>query len=714
MGRRVFLQYWLMVIALVGCADPASLPESAEAPPPAPLNDSSRPTAMNPDGDTPPESDAAGLDVALPSASMDATVMDMGEVTFDMAGPSPAGDAAPEQDMADPAPDAAAIPDAASAMDAESPLPLDMALEPDAAPPPVGPQNDLCTNAAVIPTAGQHAVRASTRRATPTEMGLPTPDRLGPDLWYRFTLNAATEVTLHMAAIGDWDPYLLVYRGACAALVEVAENDDERPGVLDPRLSNVFPAGRYFVRAAGYDRSESGGFDLSARFAEPIYLDEAFFGATHNSYSGEARRSIEAQLDHGIRLLEFDIHDDDYANRGDFRIGHDRPDDEVDGRAPNPASAELSDWLSVVADWSEATPDHAPLFIVLDFKDNAANNHSFGQGNLAALNATIESVFGDRLVWAADVSPRGAGWPTVGQLRDRILVIISGHAASRRGYRDDQGFRPAVAMNTRGTVVEVHDDGNDTLWYWQGTYVSATDTIRWTNHGRYDSGIDPDVAINRNGVVVEVHKSQNRDRLYYRIGRIRADGHGIDFNDSRDYDDGIVPTIEFIDDGRVREIHQSQNNRQRWVREGTVNVVDGTIDWYAHERTDAPLPDKTATTVNYLGRDRTVSVRRRDADDRLRYQTGNGPDTPIQYPQIAFVEGQPGDDWIGEDIRFFAAGSGGDAERFLRDWMNRGGLVRQWNYNAVNEDFVPHFPATDFPFAQWYTDHLDALGAVAQ
>jgi len=612
--------------------------------------------------------------------------------------------------------------DLESGPDGMLPAPPDAAPVPDQAvlPPPMdaGPQiegvaNNECAGAIRIEADGTQIIRGDTSEADATLFGIPDPGEWGPDVWYGFVLDATTEVTLDIVADGDWDTYLFVYGGGCDGLEWVAENDDANGAGLNSRLTQVMPRGRYAVRVAGFDEDEFGPFTLTATFSEPVAFDDAIFGATHNSYSGGARRSIEAQLDQGIRLLEFDVHDDDYQNRGDFRIGHERPGDEVDHNPPNPPDDALTGWLLTVAEWSLENEGHSPITVVLDMKDNVANNHRFSEGNLAALNNKIAATMDRQLLAALTVPPRGGGWPSVGELRGRILVVISGDEASRRGYRDDEGFRPAVALNTLGHVVEVHDDGDDTLWYWHGRYASATDTVVWLNHGRYDTGIDPAVAVDQNGVVVEVHKHQGRSRLYYRVGRISEDGRGVDWNSSHDYDDGILPTIQFIGPSRVREIHQSQNNRQRWYREGVINVVEGTIDWQAHGRTDDAMPDKTQAQASINGRIRRVEVRRRDADNRLRYRTDDGPDAPIQYPQLAFVEGQQGDDWIGDDIRFFAAESGGEGDEFLREWMNRGGVARQWHYDEVNPDLVSQFPATNVPFAQWYVDHLEALDAVA-
>src|SRR5690349_14314601 len=85
----------------------------------------------------------------------------------------------------------------------------------------------------------------------------------------------------------------------------------------------------------------------AAAAPDDLPFASAVFRATHNSYSGNAdgaKGSITAQLDSGVRFLEFDIHDNGYAAAGDYGIGHSSPGDLVD-HTGNPASNNLRPWL---------------------------------------------------------------------------------------------------------------------------------------------------------------------------------------------------------------------------------------------------------------------------------------------------------------------------------------------------------------------------------
>jgi len=352
--------------------------------------------------------------------------------------------------------------------------------------------------------------------------------------------------------------------------------------------------------------------------------------------------------------------------------------------------------------------------VVIDVKDNLLDNRSREDGNLAALNHTLSTVFRSSLFRADSVGVRGSEWPALAAMDGKVLVVLSGHHDTRLGYTRDIGASPAVAMNTRGVVVEVHDDGRDDLWYWTGNYQAATGQVHWRGHARYDSGRTPAVAMDSAGVVVEVHRDDDSFALWYRVGQARADGTGIDFGDSHRFDTGRYPSIAFIGPGQVREVHQSQNNNQRWFNTGVVDSATWTIQWNAHDRTGDPFYVRDAVTLRVGGNDRTVAVATTENGGYLRYSTDRLQDQPIRYEPLAFVEVQMGDDGeVPADRHFFAAEvGGGGVPNFVEQWRNRGGLVRLWGYNQEIVGVLPNFPATDQPFAQWYLRLLRRIDAV--
>ena len=246
---------------------------------------------------------------------------------------------------------------------------------------------------------------------------------------------------------------------------------------------------------------------------ENQYISDMVFQSTHNSYTGHEKGSIIEQLDQGIRFLELDVHDNDYTSLQSYRIGHGQVGSEVSLGNGNPTRYHLHDWLQVIYEWSVDHPNHSMLTIGLDIKDDLTDNHSYEQGNLAALNDLIIDQFASRLLKATD-------WSTelrVSDTRDKIQVILSGDRETRKLYKRDKGYNPAVAVNDLGQVIAVHDSGQGTLWYWTGQ-VSSSGFIEWKRHGFYGTGMLPAIALNNEGWFVEVHQSENSNNIWSHVG----------------------------------------------------------------------------------------------------------------------------------------------------------------------------------------------------
>ena len=294
-------------------------------------------------------------------------------------------------------------------------------------------------------------------------------------------------------------------------------------------------------------------------------LAECVVRSTHNSYSGNfsgQRGTITDQLDAGVRFLEFNFHDSPWSiGSPSYLIGHSAPGAEVWTDGDNPDGPDLEAWLETIADWSAAHPGHLPITVLLDSKGNLTDNPSFAHGNLAFLNALVSSVFGTKLLLAADVPGK---LPIVAEMLGRIVVVLSGNLETRLGYLRDEGFAPAIAVNDGGDAVEVHHSGSGDLWYWTGK-VQADGTVAWYRHGKYDTGTNPAVALNNSGWVVEVHQSENNATLWYTVGKLTSE-HEILWVDAKEFDTGITPTVKFVDlDGlELHEVHVSEGTGKHW------------------------------------------------------------------------------------------------------------------------------------------------------
>jgi hypothetical protein len=430
----------------------------------------------------------------------------------------------------------------------------------------------------------------------------------------------------------------------------------------------------------------------------------AVFRATHNSYSGNiagARGSIGQQLDAGVRYVELDVWSGAYASTGDYQIGHGSAGDQVDHTGGNPAGNQLRAWLTTVDSWSAAHPVAAPITVMLDLKDDPTTRTSYANGNFAALNQEIGDVFGPRLVRSLDTpGPLGP----VGTLRGHILVLLSGSASARTGYRRDTGSNPAIAINTKGQVAEVHDNGSGTLWYWTGQY--GTDgRLTWLRHGNYDTGKNAAVALNDNGTVVEVHQAPSGTNLWYRVGHLDGAGE-ITWSAATKYDTGVLPTVAFTDPAgsALREIHKSASNAQDWEWLGTAGAT--SITWTTHSATaDARFPTTTASAAG-----RTVSV----AGGTLTATTDRAPAERIRYPQVAFVEYQAGDSAeLKAGALFWAATASNKS--FILSARQAGVSARGWDFDSASlaTDPLANFPATNTPNAAWYQTLLNRPDAVS-
>jgi hypothetical protein len=456
------------------------------------------------------------------------------------------------------------------------------------------------------------------------------------------------------------------------------------------------------------------GAAAAALPGDDLPFASATFRATHNSYSGNldgGKGSIVSQLDSGVRFIEFDVHDNGYATNHDYSIGHDSPGDLVD-HAGNPSSNLLRDWLQTVSTWSAAHPTAAPLLVMLDLKDDLTDNTSFAAGNLAALNKEVSDAFGSRLVMARDV-PGALG--TIGSLRGRVLTLLSGDAGSRTAYRRDVGADPAVAINAHGQVVEVHDDGDGSLWYWTGTY-GADGRVTWSRHGRYDSGTTPAVALNDNGQLVEVHKSQSANTLWYHVGQLGADGE-ITWSPSKQYDSGVQPTISFVNGGTtLREVHRSQSNSQNWDWDGTLNATALTVSWNTatHGTTSDPLYNKAVAVQGSAQVAVRTGVDGAAPAQTLLYSTDRVGSDRVRYQQTAFDEYQDGDAAILQEGALFYAATATDSA-FLTSARNSGHVVRGWDFDSASDATSPlvNYPATNHPSDAWYVSLLTQAGAVS-
>jgi hypothetical protein len=264
----------------------------------------------------------------------------------------------------------------------------------------------------------------------------------------------------------------------------------------------IFQLSALVVAASAVACSPSGhrpddGLDPSHAMMRPggnLYSD-ATFRATHNSYAMPV--SLPAQLDHGVRCVELDIHDANFKAEGDYQVGHFFPAQGVSFGKGNPDTAHLRAWLGCIEQWSREHAGHAPITLIIDIKDDLMDNRGVAGGNPEFLNEELASVFGTRLFRARDF--RGT-WPALDAMRNRIIVVLSGNRRTRREYR--------VARNRHEQICFVEFERDDdprmldeaTAFFgaengaaeWARTWRSKGKLVRlWKFNGRPAAGGDP-------------------------------------------------------------------------------------------------------------------------------------------------------------------------------------------------------------------------------
>ncbi len=432
-------------------------------------------------------------------------------------------------------------------------------------------------------------------------------------------------------------------------------------------------------------------------------LSTQYIAGTHNSYSGGARGSIVAQLNRGIRCIEFDFHDNDFEGVGDYRLGHTSHDSEVELGGGNPRTSELTQWLELVAQWSDDHAGHGPLIVLLDAKDNLKDNLNPESGNLGRLNDIVRTTLGQRLYLPAGADAN----PQVSALRNRILVVLSGDRITRTAYIADEGEQPAVSSHASGAVVSMHSDGRNRLWYWTGRLEPNASKVRWLQHGRYDTGTEPSVLLTASNVVVEVHRSHTRDRLFGAVGDL-DDGGRLNWRDERSLFDGQNPSLTLTADGRIKLVYEtsefSSGRAQRFGR-----VVDGELRFDEAQSTQQFGADVSNNGVLEI----IASGIAGHSDTTLLYRMATETDFDfVRYEQLMFTEYQSGDGAFLADQAVFAGFKSGRTQELTRN-LDRY-ITRLWGYDQGDStaSIQPNLLSADEPFATWFDQKMQALSAL--
>lgn len=186
---------------------------------------------------------------------------------------------------------------------------------------------------------------------------------------------------------------------------------------------------------------------------DTLRLNAAQALGTHNSYHIEPETPLDAswaytmeplttQLDGlGLRQLELDVH---LHRELGWQVFH------LPGVDDGSVCLQLSDCLAEIKAWSDAHPCHLPVTVWVEPKDDideATDDYGSLSGRWDELDAAIREVMppsrlftpddlrGDDSTLLAALSARG--WPTLGELRGRVLFALLDSGDYRDEYLAD-------------------------------------------------------------------------------------------------------------------------------------------------------------------------------------------------------------------------------------------------------------------------------------
>lgn len=218
---------------------------------------------------------------------------------------------------------------------------------------------------------------------------------------------------------------------------------------------------------------------LASGFAaaeEALRINQIQFVGSHNSYkqamhaadfqalqaqNPQAAAALEyehlpldQQLDLGMRVLEIDLFYQSAS--GAFPVGH------VQQIDMNSHCADLLDCLAQVKHWSRAHPQHVPIWLMFNLKDQVIDGlpepEPFTAQALKQLDEVFTAELAEQLIWPDSIVERR--WPTLDDARGKILLLLDEGGTKRDWYLKHSKptmFANAPRQHPRAAVMVVND-----------------------------------------------------------------------------------------------------------------------------------------------------------------------------------------------------------------------------------------------------------------
>ncbi|MDP5272860.1 fibronectin type III domain-containing protein [Chengkuizengella axinellae] len=209
-------------------------------------------------------------------------------------------------------------------------------------------------------------------------------------------------------------------------------------------------------------------------------------------------------------------------------------------------------------------------------------------------------------------------------------------------YYDDANM-PKAAVNSNGTVVEIHRAKNKDDLYWNLGKIQG-DTVDWyTWNGdkgraqgvKYDTGSRPDVVFLNDDTFLEVHHDYvfgAGNKLYYSIGKV--DGEDIDWilKGKKLNVEGERPSIAVDDSGKIVVFFSDENTFGRDVIKynvGKLNNAGNDINWLQKNKSTNQQGKNVSVTMTPDG---TIIEAHNDLSETdLHYSIGYLTDDNLMY-----------------------------------------------------------------------------------
>lgn len=134
--------------------------------------------------------------------------------------------------------------------------------------------------------------------------------------------------------------------------------------------------------------------------------------------------------------------------------------------------------------------------------------------------------------------------PSSSQSKVKIGKIKKGNEIHWSSLLIDSPFQndsihPRIAINSK--LVVVSSCMNNKLFYKVGTQQAQS--FVWSTKNDTHNGISPAIALNNKNIIVEVHRSANYNTLHYRVGKVDLQNSSIQWGSSIGHMPGSSPTV---------------------------------------------------------------------------------------------------------------------------------------------------------------------------